>query len=59
MSKYISLSLLITFGSVLLMFILSWLFEDSGTISVSIVFVLLISIVISLLTRVIDLLNKK
>jgi hypothetical protein len=59
MGYYISISLLITFGSVILMFILSWLFEDSGTISVPIVFVLLISIVISLLSRIIDLLNKK
>ncbi len=59
MSKYISIALLITFGSILLFIILANLLGDEGFITISLIFLLLISIIISLLVKIIDTLNKK
>jgi hypothetical protein len=60
MGKYISTAILLMFGSVGLLFLISSLFDDqSGAISFGFVLILLLSIIITQLIRVADLLKKK
>ncbi|WP_449621940.1 hypothetical protein [Robertmurraya sp. Marseille-Q9965] len=59
MSRYISISFLIFFGSMIIIFLLGGMIADDTFIfSFGTLIVLLLSIAISLLVRIIELLNK-
>lgn len=59
MSRYISISLLLFFGSILIVFLLANLIgDDDLTLSIGIIIVLLLSIIIILLVRIIELMKK-
>lgn len=58
MAKYISISLLIAFGCCILLIALVSFFEDV-MISFSFIIILLLSIIISFLIRIVELLKKK
>ncbi len=60
MGRAISISMLIFFGSVILFYLLVWLFNDqSGAFSIGIILFLLLSIIITLLIRILESLKKK
>jgi len=58
MERYISITLLLFFGNLICIFLL-WFLTNMGLISTGIAIILLLSIIISLLIRIIELLNKK
>ncbi|WML46630.1 hypothetical protein RCG23_13295 [Neobacillus sp. PS3-34] len=60
MGKYISIAILFMIGSVVLLFLISSVFNDgTGAISIGFVLIFLFSIIITLLIRIGDILKKK
>jgi hypothetical protein len=60
MGKYISMTILIAIGSVVIIFLLAMLFEDgTGVIPIGLVLIFLLSIIITQLKRIGDILKKR
>lgn len=60
MGKYISMTILIAIGSVVILFLLAMLFEDgTGVIPIGLVLIILLSIIITQLIRIGDILKKR